>query len=145
MLEVIKPIQSDFNCYCTLLVHDQDAVHGSVASIQRVENSPQVEVSLKFQTAILQLQRLRRHYWSHGSFYVLLKEYFRSFVGFYDNRRVSYVADFYRIVRTIVYTYFKLPRHSKFIRDIEFNDIDGSITIRTITLLIGSKEITLDL
>lgn len=145
MLEVIKPIQSDFNCYCTLMVHEYDAVDGSVASKQRVENNPQVEVSLKFQTAINQLQRLRRHYWSHGSFYVLLKEYFRSFVGFYDDYRMSYTADFYRILRTIVYTYFKLPRHSKFIRVVEFNDVDGSITIRTITLLIGSKEITLDL
>ena len=109
MLEVIKPIQSDFNCYCTLMVHEYDAVGGSVASKQRVENNPQVEVSLKFQTAINQLQRLRRHYWSHGSFYVLLKEYFRSFVGFYDDYRMSYTADFYRILRTIVYTYFKLP------------------------------------
>ena len=144
MLEVIKPVQSDFNCFCNLTVHNQDIINGRLASSRNVPNSNQTEVSLKFQDSIRQIESIRVHEWSKGSFYILLKEYFRSFIGLYDMPSETNMLEMYKIIKTLVYTHFGLPRQHKFIRKIAFKDFDRTITIESISLLIGGKEYSID-
>lgn len=144
MLEVIKPVQSDFNCYCNLIVHDQDIINGQFASSVSVPNTNQTEVSLKFQDSINQIESIRIHEWYNGSFYTLLKEYFRSFIGIYDMPSETNMLEMYKIIKTLVYMYFGLPRGYKFIRTITFRDFDSTIAIESITLLIGGTDYTID-
>ena len=144
MLEVIKPVQSDFNCYCNLIVHDQDIINGQFASSVSVPNTNQTEVSLKFQDSINQIESIRIHEWYNGSFYILLKEYFRSFIGIYDMPSETNLLEMYKIINTLVYMYFGLPRGHKFIRTITFRDFDSTIAIESITLLIGGTDYTID-
>lgn len=144
MLEVIKPVQSDFNCYCNLTVHNQDIINGQFASGISVPNTNQTEVSLKFQDSIKQIESIRVHEWSKGSFYILLKEYFRSFIGIYDMPSETNMLEMYKIIKTLVYMYFGLPRQHKFIRTITFRDVDSTISIESICLLIGGKEYMID-
>ena len=144
MLEVIKPVQSDFNCYCNLIVHDQDIINGQFASSVSVPNTNQTEVSLKFQDSINQIESIRIHKCYNGSFYTLLKEYFRSFIGIHDMPSETNMLEMYKIIKTLVYMYFGLPRGHKFIRTITFRDFDSTIAIESITLLIGGTDYTID-
>lgn len=144
MLEVIKPNQNDFNCWCLLYINTKtDIIEGVYKSLNISHTL--TTLCIPFRTAIGNIKRVKHHYWELGSFYYLLKEYFRSFYGIYTNKTHSNEVEFYKIIKTIIYTYFSLPKTHSLIQNITFNDIDQTLTIRTITLKLGGTVLELEL
>nr|DAR84736.1 MAG TPA: hypothetical protein [Caudoviricetes sp.] len=138
MLDVIKPQYKEFSCYCSIC-YAKTKRDG-----KRCDCGGYI-TAIPFRDIFIRENKIARHAWWCGSAYLLLKEYFRSFYGIYSDMKNPPIVDFKKIVKTITYTFFNIPKSKKVILDMTIVDTDMVLTIKEIKLFFGGEELILDL
>lgn len=138
MLTVIKPTQKEFMCDCTLTYMDGD-------HIDYLDIIHDDLIAIPFQEGFNRISRLSLKNPVKGSFCELLKEYFKSFHGIYSDTDELVGIQLFKIIKSVFTSFFNIPPTEKIIHSISFVYNDNTVTIGSVSLIVGGIKIKLDI